>query len=296
MISPVVFSIGSFSLFWYSIFLILAIVFAVYSFWKRAQEEDFEDETIFDLAFVTLAGALIGGRIIEVVIRFNYFSQEILSPLFFTTYPGFSFSGLLLGGLIALYFACKSKKVSLLTILDLVIVGLPLSQALIFVGHFLNGSFFGTKTNLFWGISVSGLIDKHHPIQLLAVFYFLILALFLTRLARRKQIQGRITSIWLIFSSLFLLLIDPLRADGVYLKGVSVRLVLALAFLLVSTLCHYLFVKKSPIDDLKAIWNLAANRNCRKEVISGLLTQLANLRFTISRGLRKKVRLVLHKK
>lgn len=264
MINPIIFSIGSFHLFWYSIFLFFAVMAVIYGFWKRAKYEGYFNDTIFDIAFVGLFGSLIGGRLVEVVIRYSYFSRELLSPILFTTYPGFSYFGLILGGFSSIYFFCKAAKIRILPVFDLIAVDLSLGLVLVFIGHFINGSFFGETTKLPWGINNFGLVDKRHPTQLIAVFGFLLLTFAMFRFAKRKHFDGFLATFWLTVTSFIFLLVDPLRADSVYLRGVSVRFVFALILLLSGGFGYYNLSKKTPLEDLRKLFVLLKNRKLHK--------------------------------
>jgi len=92
-------------------FLTLAFFWGCFLLWKNIRLSSYKEEDIFDGLFWGLFIGLAVSRLTYVALHFNKFGFNILKIILINGYPGLSLYGFLVGGLIALFFSYRSKKI-----------------------------------------------------------------------------------------------------------------------------------------------------------------------------------------
>jgi len=171
---PVILNIGSFTI--SSLGLMFSIAFFIGSFkiWQKMKEEHHEDNETFDLIFLSFFGGLILARLIYIFLNFNLFSFDLGKWINLAYSNNFSWLGFLLGLMWVVKVFSKKKKWDFWEILDFSVYGVVVGQIFVYVGKFLDCSFYGSVTNLPWGISIPGVEGMRHPIS----FYKTIILIF----------------------------------------------------------------------------------------------------------------------
>ncbi|MGL9778888.1 MAG: prolipoprotein diacylglyceryl transferase [Wolbachia sp.] len=197
-LNPVIFSIGSVSIYWYSLAYVLGIVFAYWYLHKLDDQKIFTKNFYDSLLTATIVGIILGGRLGYVLIYdpVLYISNPI--EILKTWEGGMSFHGGAIGVLLAVIISCKRHNIPIFYALDLVSCGVPIGLFLGRIGNFINGELFGRVTTMPWGIE-SGDNLLRHPSQLYeALFEGLLLfavansLFFLTRI---RLYHGALTGI-----------------------------------------------------------------------------------------------------
>jgi phosphatidylglycerol:prolipoprotein diacylglycerol transferase len=230
---PILINFGPIKIYSAVFFGLIAIIAGGYFIWQKAQDEDLSADTVFDFLIVLLIGAFIGGRIGYVLLHFELFSQDPLILFLTQVSPGISFWGMIVGANLCGFYFAKKKKLSFSKYADVCVLGFTWAQVFIYIGNILSGSFAGKESNLWWGIELANFVGRRYPVQIIAFVYSLILLAVVSKMTKRVHFSGLLILLWLISNSLFLFLIDPFRADSVYLlNNVSVNQLIALvAFL-----------------------------------------------------------------
>lgn len=222
LISPIAFSIGSFSVRWYSIAYILGFgVVYLILLWRVNNDDikkiikisDFQiSNLILDFLLVGFFSSLIGGRIGYVLIyNFPYYWQhprEIILPFAsngeYIGLFGMSYHGALLGVLLGSLIFLKIKKINFFAWADFVVPAVPLGYFFGRIGNFFNGELYGRITNSAAGMYFAN--DQAHlrfPSQLFEAFLEGILLFILLWRLRKKNIgSGFLFTCYLIFYSL----------------------------------------------------------------------------------------------
>jgi len=260
---PILFSIGPIAISSFGFFSALAFLLASFLIWKFAQEQllysqtPFEEETLFDSLFVFTLATLFGARLIFVLSHFNEFGFNFLRWLLVREINGFSFlAGFLIGGLLLLVFSLK-KKLDFWSLFDIFSLGLFPALSLIFIGAFLDGVGAGAKTDFPWGVLFVGQESRRHPVQLLAVVFFLIGFLILKKirlLALKKKLKnGVMTLFFLFFCGLALFLLEFFKEGEVYWNWFRKDQLLYLAIALVSGFGFYQRLGRSLKQDFQTV-------------------------------------------
>ncbi|UCM85334.1 MAG: prolipoprotein diacylglyceryl transferase [Rickettsia endosymbiont of Culicoides impunctatus] len=217
-INPVIFSIGSFTVYWYSMAYVLGIIAGWFYAYKIIKKFEVGVTTVHLENFVTWAilGIVIGGRLGYVFLYnpIQYFSDPIL--ILKTYEGGMSFHGGVIGLIISSYFFCYKHKVNSLLMCDILAtvgsIGLFLGR----IANFINGELYGRVTTMPWGmIFPNSDLQLRHPSQLYEAFFegivlFIILA-YATFKYKTINIHGLNFAIFLIFYSVFRIIIEMFR-------------------------------------------------------------------------------------
>ncbi|KKP59019.1 MAG: Prolipoprotein diacylglyceryl transferase [Candidatus Moranbacteria bacterium GW2011_GWF1_34_10] len=198
LINPIVFSFGSFSMYWYSLMYVIGFVTILFLLYWRVykKETDMAWDDIFDFLLNSFLAIIIGGRLGYVVLyNLDYFSSNPLEIIFpfgengnFTGIYGMSYHGGVLGFILVTYLFCKKRKINFLKLTDFVLPAIPAGYFFGRIGNFLNGELYGRVIDKMWGMNFGdGLL--RHPSQLYEAFFegvilFLILWLLRNRLAK----------------------------------------------------------------------------------------------------------------
>jgi len=161
-------SFGPMTLHWYGLLMLLAIIAGLMVTLKLASRFGIKKNDVWDLSFWLVLGAIIGARVYEVFLFFDYY-RRYPSDIIMVWQGGLAIHGAWLGGLLVLLIFCRRRKLPILKILDLVSLGLILGQAIGRWGNYFNQELFGTPTNLPWGIPISVPL---RPIGLKHIEYF----------------------------------------------------------------------------------------------------------------------------
>ncbi len=204
---PVAFSLGFFSVHWYGIMYLLALLSALWfgSYIVKKDKLPITKEEL-DSYFIWIEiGVILGAR-------FGYIIFYDPNKIFYLTHPweafnpfrngefvgirGMSYHGALIGFLLSSYlYTLKHKKQQFWFLMDLVAISVPLGYIFGRIGNFLNQELVGRATDLSIGIYVAGI--KRHPSQLYealleGVLVFLILYLY----RHKKRFQGELAALY----------------------------------------------------------------------------------------------------
>lgn len=198
---PVLFSLGPLSISSFGFFLTIAFLFSIFTLWKLSKAYDINEGKILDLAILAFIGGIIGARIYFIIFNweaFGSFSKVIL----LNRYPGLSFWGGLLGGIIALRFFTLKLKINYWQVLDFASVGFLIGLFFAGMGCFLGGCSYGIISELPIAAPVVGLIGKRFPISLAESLVFLIIFFYLWGQIIKFHFAGKIASLFLILLGL----------------------------------------------------------------------------------------------
>ncbi|MDO8529677.1 MAG: prolipoprotein diacylglyceryl transferase [bacterium] len=270
-ISPIVFSIGTFNIRWYSVMYLAGflIVYCLLNWRIKKKETEIPNSLILDFLIYAFIGLLIGARLGYVIFYdFDYFFHNplaIISPFSggrFTGIFGMSYHGGLIGVIISsLIFIRKNKinprtntknfpartdnrnigvGVNFWNWADFIIPAIPAGFFFGRLGNFLNGELYGRPTEFFWGMYFSsdrlGLL--RHPSQLYEAFFEgLALFLILWSLRNKSKFPGYLLVVYLFGYGFFRFLIEFVReADAGLIFGLTRGQVLSLGMIVAAVI------------------------------------------------------------
>ena len=142
----VFFSAGKITIYWYSIMILLGVLFGTYIVMKEAKRQ--HKNNYFDnLIFYLVIAGIIGARLYYVIFEFNNYKHNLISILKVWE-GGLAIYGAIIAGIIVtVYYAQKSKQ-SILSTTDILVPGLIAGQAIGRWGNFFNQEAHGTEVTL----------------------------------------------------------------------------------------------------------------------------------------------------
>lgn len=280
---PVI-SIGPFGISSYGVFLSLGFLFGVFLVWRLSRAWDLDEEKALDLTILTFLGGLIGARIYFILENIGVFGLNILKFFHILKYPGLSFWGAILGGVLTLRFFAKKFKINFWQALDIASVGFLGGIIFADIGCFLGGCNFGLPSKFFFALPVSGVLDKRIPVQAVEAILFALVFLRAWEYATHFHIRGSVFSLFLIYIGAIKLITEPLRAHHSFGSLLNVILVGA------GILFFYKLTKRRISKDLKFsvtfLIKLTLDPATRKGVIAGIKKSWYNYMVSIKWKLR----------
>ncbi len=191
--SEIAFSIGSFSIRWYSLCWLIGLVLAFFIVKKLYKDQKIKDEYFDPLFIYCFLGILIGARLGHCLFyepQYYLSSWQHVLEMFlpfkiangsweFTGYAGLASHGGTLGLMLALYIYYCRTHVSLWTVLDNIAIATPITACFIRLGNLFNSEIIGKVTDVPWAFifqnaEPSLATDPRHPGQLYEAIAYLI--------------------------------------------------------------------------------------------------------------------------
>ena len=223
---------------WYSALIVLGICLAI---WLSTMEEKrlgLPRDTVLDLALWLVPLGIIGARAYYVLFSWDQFRDDPLSVLYIW-HGGLAIYGGLIGGMAALLLFARRRKLKALTLLDMVVPGVALAQAIGRWGNFFNMEAYGgvvEQTALQWFpyavlIPESGELVWHQ-----ATFFYEsawdFLVFLCLWLGRKKRSTGDNFLLYLLLYGVGRALIEGLRTDSLMSLSGQLRISQVLSILL----------------------------------------------------------------
>lgn len=235
--------LGFVQIYWYSIFILLGILVAALLIYKECKKQGLKSEEFTDLLFNTVIFGIIGARIYYVLFNFSYYWNNKIEILEIWHGGLAIHGGLLFGAIYVLYF-CKKHHLNRLKVIDMIVVGVIIGQAIGRWGNFFNGEAFGPvtsyetlKSNLIPDFIINGMkiLGQYHE----PTFYYESLwnidgFIILLLLRHNKKIKiGQITGAYLLWYSIGRIYIESLRMDSLMFKNFKVAQVVSLLLIII---------------------------------------------------------------
>ncbi len=218
-IDPILVTVGPFSLSWHGLFIVVAMVVAVWLTARLVAKAGLAKERIYFLAPWAILGGIIGARLVHVIDYWSFYSANP-GAILAIWQGGLAIWGGILGGTLAALIFARISGFPFAPIADQSALGLILAQAIGRIGDIINGEHFSTATGLPWGViythpnSPAYGRPPTHP----AVAYELLMDLFifgiLWKLRGRIRPDGSLFLLYLILYSVGRFFLSFLRLDS----------------------------------------------------------------------------------
>ena len=225
---------------WYSLLIVCGAGLAVWLASRHANRAGLPRDTILDLALFVLPVGILGARLYYVIFSWNDFRQDPLSILRIWEGGLAIYGGLIAGFLVVLLFSLQ-RKIPLRTLLDCIVPGVALAQAIGRWGNYFNMEAYGLPIQQagFQFFPVAVLIPGQGGFSWhMATFFYesvcdFLLFLFLTRLFyRHRRKTGDVLFFYFLGYGCSRLLIEQLRTDSLY--SASIRVSQLVSFVLIA--------------------------------------------------------------
>tara|TARA_Y100001970_G_scaffold262469_1_gene346760 strand:- start:103 stop:948 length:846 start_codon:yes stop_codon:yes gene_type:complete len=238
---PILLSIGSFSIYWYSTMYLVAFGIVYLLCRSKINNKEYtkltlpEFEDLLSWCFIAL---IIGARLGYVLFyNFEYYIDnplEILLPFSikngvwkFTGIAGMSYHGGVIGVLIAIWMYARKKGLHLYTVADFLTPAIPLGYFFGRIGNFINGELYGRVTEASIGMYFpnAGDYQLRHPSQLYEAFFEGIVLYFLIKsLKTRFTFLGFNSGLYVFGYAFFRFFIEYVREPDKHLQFILLNL------------------------------------------------------------------------
>lgn len=261
MINPVLYDFGVFKLRWYSIFILLAVFIGYKFISSEARKQHVKVDFIFNLLFWALIFGIIGARLYYVAFNFELYKDN-LSDIYKIWNGGLAIHGGLIVGLITILIYCRKYKAKTIKILDIIVPGLLIGQAIGRWGNFFNHEAYGKiveYATLADMKIIPGFVIDNMYIQgayRLPMFYFeslacllgFVLILFFRR--RKYAKNGQMFSFYLIWYGIVRFFIEGFRSDSLMLSNIKVAQLASILMVVAGIIILIVQSRKPVLEEL----------------------------------------------
>ncbi|MDD6223388.1 MAG: prolipoprotein diacylglyceryl transferase [bacterium] len=252
--------LGFIQIYWYSIFIFIGILVGTMMILKECKKQNINEDFIVNMIFYTIIFGLIGARLYYVLFNLDYYRQYPLEILEIWN-GGLAIHGAVLAGLLFILFYTWKYNAKLLKILDIVVVGLIIGQAVGRWGNFFNQEAYGTITTfehlkslalpefVIEGMYIQG--AYRHPTFIYESIWCVLGFFTLLIIRNYKYLKnGQLTGVYLVWYSLGRIIIEGMRTDSLMLGSFRVAQVVSLIGMIVGILMVLFCKKGSRFDNL----------------------------------------------
>jgi len=278
---PVVFKIGSQPVSSFGLFLLLAFLTTSYVIWRLIKVYEIDEEKTIDLVLLTFFGGIIFARIYFILFHLNDF-QALDKIFLINRYPGLSFWGGVLGGMISLRLFSKRMKVNFYQAADIGIIGLFAALIVASFGCLLGSCQYGQVSNLPIAVTQIGIVGKRFPLQVVEAIIFLLSYLYLWRHSLKFHFNGQILSLGLIILGIGKFILEFFRGDRQTVFGsLSLGLIWSLLLVVLGIKIYYGQTKRSFKSDLRFFISFFYRTSTRRYFLTRLRKSWYNLRVDL---------------
>lgn len=246
----VLFDLGIFQIKWYSFLIFIGVITASFLIIKEAKSKKIDTDTIIDILFYGIIIGILGARIYYVLFNLNYYLSNPVEIIQIWN-GGLAIHGGIIAGLIFLIIYSKKKKLNLLLLLDIAVVGLIIAQTIGRWGNFFNGEAYGRVVSLNFlkslhlpkfiidGMYIGG--EYREPTFLYESIFSMICFVVLLIVRRLKNIKtGQICGIYFIWYGIERFIIETFRSDSLMLGPLKIAQIVSILSLILGI---YLFTR-----------------------------------------------------
>jgi phosphatidylglycerol---prolipoprotein diacylglyceryl transferase len=226
---PILFKIGSFNIYSYGFFVALGIVTGAILCIRKVRKSNIKIsfEQAVDLFFYTVLSAIVGSRLLFVLVNFHAYRQDPIRV--FKIWEGglIFYGGLILAVWVSVWYMIR-HRLPIWKLADLVSPPIALGLFLGRIGCFLAGCCYGKETSTSCGVvftdsnSLARLNVPLHPTQLYDAANGLAIFFILSWIERKKSFDGEIFWLFLLLYSAGRFFVEMFRGDprGVVFGGI----------------------------------------------------------------------------
>jgi phosphatidylglycerol:prolipoprotein diacylglycerol transferase len=252
--------IGSITITWYSICILVGVILATILINSESEYNDITPPFATNLVFWCMIFGIIGARAYYVLFNLDYYMNNPINIIKIWE-GGLAIHGGIIAGLITLLIYCKKYRVNALKMLDIAAPAVLLAQAIGRWGNFFNKEAYGsmvTRTFLedlhlpefiINGMHING--NYYHPTFLYESVWNLIGFIIMLFLRRRKYNKvGEMSGFYLIWYSSARFFIEGLRMDSLMLGPLRVAQIVSIIGIIAGIIFIACARKGSKFDNL----------------------------------------------
>ncbi len=275
-IDPTAFTIGGIAIQWYGIFIALGLALAVLYCFPKMKRFGIDADRAIDAVLGGVIGGIIGARLYYVIFNWSDYKSDSFKDTFLaiinTRNGGLGIYGGIIGALLIGILICKIKKIRILPMLDITVLGLLIGQGIGRWGNFVNQEAFGTNTDSFLGMTggriqqvinaemqVGGSMyenglemvwsDPVHPCFLYESIWCLLGFVLLAFWSKRRKYDGQLLLMYMAWYGIERAFVEGLRTDSLMIGSIRVSQALSIVIFVASVILQIVIgfkVKRDP--------------------------------------------------
>ncbi len=251
-IDPVAFTIpigDGYPIYWYAIIIAAGMLLAMLYCFKRAPKFGVDTDKMYDVVIVSFIVALIGAR--AYYLMFDEVPISSVKDVFAVREGGLAIYGGVIGAFATGFVMCLIKKVKVLAMFDIAALGFLIGQGVGRFGNFVNQEAYGSvivdpNISKIFGMTGSDIGELPvHPCFFYEAVSCLIGFIVLHFISRKRQFDGQIISLYMIWYGVTRFFIEGLRTDSLYIGMLRVSQVVSIVAVVVGIVLYVvLLVRK----------------------------------------------------
>jgi len=268
--NPVLVDLGFIKIYWYSVMILIGLFLGGSLIIKESKKFKISEDYMVNLILYTIVFGIIGARLYYVIFNWSYYSNNLLD-IFKVWEGGLAIHGGILFGLITIIIYTKKYGIKPFRMLDIVVVGLILGQAIGRWGNFFNGEAHGGATTLEFlqslmlpnfiieGMNIHGVY--YHPTFLYESLWCLLGFIVLLIFRKRKYNKiGQTTGLYLVWYGIGRFVIESMRTDSLMLGSFKMAQIVSVLFIVIGLVIIVLKSRGSKMEnrynDLESVENV----------------------------------------
>lgn len=282
--------IGNFTIAYYGIIISIAMLIGFAIVTHFAKKQSINDDIFYDVFIIIIVLGIIGARAYYVIFKWDYYQirpHEILD----IRAGGLAVFGGIILATIGIIVYCIIKKINVIKILDLTMIGVAIGQAIGRYGNFFNMEAYGDYTNnivamrlreeyldpanITWIQSLNVIEEEGiqyiqaHPTflyeSLLNIILFIILIYILNK---KHKFDGQLLATYLIGYGIIRTIVEYFRTDSLMLGNFKISQLVAIACIIIGIIIYVLHYKNiKPFDEIHELPESMVKKEEEKEEI-----------------------------
>ena len=212
-------------IYWYGILIALGMLLALWWCMRQRTKYGIRDDDLIDGLLWGIPSAIVGARLYYVLFYLSEFKDHeghfSWSKAIAIWDGGLAIYGGVIAVVIVAVILCRSRHIKLGAMMDLVVMGLLIGQAIGRWGNFLNREAFGSETTLPWRMQLTttaGELVEVHPTFLYESLWNLVgLLLIVFVVSKARRFDGENTCFYFLWYGVGRFWIEGLRTDSLML-------------------------------------------------------------------------------
>lgn len=235
------FYIGPLLVHYYGLLIMLGVLAATWMTMRLLKETNVDPELVWEMLPWTIVAGIVGARIWHILTPPASMVELGITTQYYLTHPldalaiwrgGLGIPGAVVGGALAVWIQARRKDVSFLVLVDAIVPGLALAQAIGRWGNFINQEVYGMPSDLPWAIHIDPahrlpeFADQatYHPLFLYESMLNLLIMgilLWVTFRFRKNRLRGMVFQLYLVFYPAVRFGLEFLRLDTSRVGGIN---------------------------------------------------------------------------
>ena len=212
-------------IYWYGILIALGMLVALWWCMRQRTKYGIREDDLIDGLLWGIPSAIVGARLYYVLFYLSEFKDHeghfSWSKAIAIWDGGLAIYGGVIAVVIVAVILCRSRHIKLGAMMDLVVMGLLIGQAIGRWGNFLNREAFGSETTLPWRMQLTttaGELVEVHPTFLYESLWNLVgLLLIVFVVSKARRFDGENTCFYFLWYGVGRFWIEGLRTDSLML-------------------------------------------------------------------------------